>query len=224
MQRRPFFLTLPVVPAVFLSMMQTPALSQSPVPGGGSYSSGGSSYSGGSNSAPVPGAHMQAAPGGTGAQASGKSRYQQLPLSPADAKAQLDELKVLLLTGNPKDVQDKIFGMCEWLSDGADAHYRMYQAFNKSELTKTQAAAEKQLNQKFSNLKREAQLLKAELLIKQNRAPEALAPLVEIVIANPGSTTGQTAYKRLCDLGFSQEAPESSSEQISGAPQTKAAK
>lgn len=218
MQRRPFFLTLPVVPAVFLSMMQTPALSQSPVPGGGS-------YSGGSNSAPVPGAHMQTAGavGGAG-QTTGKSRYQQLPLSPADAKAQLDELKVLLLTGNPKDVQDKIFGMCEWLSDGADAHYRMYQAFSKSELTKTQAAAEKQLNQKFSNLKREAQLLKAELLIKQNRAPEALAPLVEIVIANPSSTTGQTAYKRLCDLGFSQEAPESGVEQISGAPQTKAAK
>lgn len=219
MQRRPFFLTLPVVPAVFLSMMQTPALSQSPVPGGGSYAANGSS-------APVPGAHMQPAgqAGVNAMQGGAKSRYMQLPLSPQDAKARLDELRVLLLTGSPKDVQDKIFEMCEWLSDGADAHYRMYQAFAKSELTKSQAAAEKQLNQKFSTLKREAQLLKADLLIKQNRAPEALAPLVEIVIADPRSATGQTAYKRLCDLGFSQEAPEGGIEQISGAPQTKAAK
>jgi hypothetical protein len=50
-------------------------------------------------------------------------------------------------------------------------------------------------------------LLKADLLIKQNRAPEALAPLVDIVIADARGATGLAAYKRLQELGFSQELP-----------------
>lgn len=137
-----------------------------------------------------------------------KAGYRSLPLTAEDAKIRLDELRGALATGRPQDSQEGIFEICEWLADAADAHYRMFQAFGKSELTKSQAQAEKQLNQKFSQLKREAQLLKADLLIKQMRAPEALQPLVEIVTADPRSATGQAAYKRLIDLGFSQEAAE----------------
>ena len=58
---------------------------------------------------------------------------------------------------------------------------------------------------KFSQLKRDAQLLKADLLIAQKRYPEALNPLVEIVLADPTSATGKTAYQRLKDLGFSHD-------------------
>lgn len=134
--------------------------------------------------------------------------YRSLPLTAEDAKIRLEELRGALMNGSPQASQEGIFEICEWLADAADAHYRMYQAFAKSELTRGQAQAEKQLNVKFSQLKREAQLLKADLLIKQQRAPEALQPLVDIVIADPRSNTGQAAYKRLVDLGFSQEATE----------------
>lgn len=136
-----------------------------------------------------------------------KGRYHQLPLTAVEAKQRLDELRVALSVSRPQDVQDGIFEMVEWLQDAADAHYRMSTAFAKSDLTKREAASERQLTSKFGQLKREAMLLKADLLIKQNRAPEALSPLVDIVIADARGATGQAAYKRLQELGFSQELP-----------------
>ena len=65
--------------------------------------------------------------------------------------------------------------------------------------------AEKQIGLKFGQLKRDAQLLKADLLIAEKRYPEALGPLVDIVLADPTSATGKTAYQRLKDLGFSHD-------------------
>jgi len=157
-----------------------------------------------SASAPVPGAGRgQPTAGAPGAKAPG-SKYRDLPLTVDSTKYRLDELRALLSVSRPQDMQDSVQELCEWLNDAADAHYRMYLSFAKSDLTKTQANSEKQLNQRFGQLKREAQLLRADLLIKQLRAPEALAPLVDIVVADPRSATGKEAYKRLVDLGFSQ--------------------
>ncbi|MBX9673340.1 MAG: hypothetical protein K2X70_07855, partial [Candidatus Obscuribacterales bacterium] len=67
------------------------------------------------------------------------------------------------------------------------------------------AAAEKQLNANFSQLKREAMLLKADILIRENRGPEALGPLVDLVSADPRGVVGKDAYKRLVNLGFCKE-------------------
>ncbi len=209
-----------------------PSLAQgSPVPGGGGGASNyGNPYGGSSGgsptpnafgtynssgqtgaaapapgtSAPVPGAgHISAAasaPAGKGP----NSKYRELPITVDSAKYRLEELRTMLAVSRPQDMQDSVQELCEWLNDAADAHYRMYLAFAKSDLTRAQAGSEKQLNQHFSQLKREAQLLRADLLIKQMRAPEALAPLVDIVVADPRSNTGKEAYKRLVDLGFSQ--------------------
>lgn len=134
------------------------------------------------------------------------SRYRQLPLTAADAKQKVDELRAALGVSRPQDVQDGIYEMVEWLQDAADAHYRMATAFAKAD-AKREAASERQLTSRFGQLKREALLLKADLLIKQKRAPEALTPLVDIVIADPKGATGVAAYHRLQDLGFSQELP-----------------
>lgn len=148
-------------------------------------------------------------PSATGAPAGGpKSKYRDLPLTVDSTKYRLEELRALLAVSRPQDIQDSVQELCEWLNDAADAHYRMYLSFAKSDLTRTQANSEKQLNQRFGQLKREAQLLRADLLIKQLRAPEALAPLVDIVVADPRSATGQEAYKRLVELGFSQGVPQ----------------
>jgi hypothetical protein len=156
-------------------------------------------------SAPVPGAGHTAAAANTGGKGP-NSKYRELPITADSAKYRLEELRSMLAVTRPQDMQENVQELCEWLNDAADAHYRMYLAFAKSDLTKTQAGTEKQLNQHFSQLKREAQLLRADLLIKQMRAPEALAPLVDIVVADPRSNTGKEAYKRLVDLGFSQAA------------------
>jgi len=188
--------------AVLLSMPVASALAQgSPIPG----------------AAPLPGQFQTADPGQAsfsapsdtvtrGQSPQGRSRYRQLPLTAADAKQKIDELKALL-AGSPQNAQDGILEMVEWLQDAADAHYRMATAFGKNDATKREAASERQLTAKFGELKREALLLKADLLIKQRRAPEALAPLVDIVIADPRGATGQAAYHRLQELGFSQSLP-----------------
>lgn len=191
-----------------------PALAQgSPLPGSANYKP--------ASSAPVPGASGFSKP--MSAEETMRSRYKSLPITAADAKIRLEELRSALEMGTPaRELQERVLELGEWLTDAADAHYRMYQAFAKSELTKNQAASEKQLNQSFSQLKREAQLLKADLLIKQGRGPEALSPLVEIVVNDPRSQTGQAAYKKLTELGFSRDVGED--KQISGLETAKPAK
>ncbi len=196
-----------------LSSIAAPAWSQSPVPGGaprpGRYTSEepSSGLEGGSSGSP---SSMGADPVSSSVSHNGPqtkgSRYRQLPLTAGDAKLKLDELRAALATSRPQDVQDGIFEMVEWLQDAADAHYRMANAFAKAD-AKREAASERQLTGRFGQLKREALLLKADLLIKQKRAPEALTPLVDIVIADPKGATGVAAYHRLQDLGFSQELP-----------------
>lgn len=153
-----------------------------------------------SAAAPVVGAPPAAAPAGKGRAV---SQYRQLPLNPGQAKAKIVELTNLVAVSRPQDVQERVYQLCEWLADMADAHNRMAVAFSKHDTTKAQSNAERQLQQKFSQLKNEAQLLKADLLINQKRFPEAIGPLVDIVLAEPTSPTGEEAYRRLQDMGFS---------------------
>jgi hypothetical protein len=157
-----------------------------------------------SASAPVPGYGRMAGATNMHPSKTSASKYHDLPITVDSAKYRLEELRAMLAVTKPQDMQDSVQELCEWLNDASDAHYRMYLAFAKSDLTRVQANSEKQLNQHFGQLKREAQLLRADLLIKQLRAPEALSPLVDIVVADPRSATGKEAYKRLVDLGFSQ--------------------
>ncbi|MBX9876829.1 MAG: hypothetical protein K2Y22_00080 [Candidatus Obscuribacterales bacterium] len=135
-----------------------------------------------------------------------QSAYQQLPLNHLDAQARIESLKQTIATARPtKDLQESVYQLCEWLTDMANAHYKLSSVFAKHEATKAQAELERRQATKFSQLKNQAQLLKAELLIRQNRYPEALSPLVDIVSNEPRSVTGQQAYKRLQQIGFSEE-------------------
>jgi hypothetical protein len=131
-----------------------------------------------------------------------------LPLNPGNAIARLEELSNLMPNSRPKDFQDAIGEYCDWLSDMADGHWRLSQSFAKSEATKAQSEAEKQLCLRFGGLKRQAMLLKAEFLISQKRFPEALAPLIDIVSAEPRTDTGKSAYQLLQQIGFSQQIPD----------------
>ncbi|MCA9804111.1 MAG: hypothetical protein KC777_19215 [Cyanobacteria bacterium HKST-UBA02] len=173
----------------------------SPIPGAGGYSQGApnSSPNSAPNSAPVPGAESAPAPAPAG------TIYSQLPLSSLDAKNKIEELSNRLAVSNPDQVKDGIFAISEWLQDVADAHWKMYKAFEKSDTTHLQAKSERETALEFSRLKNRAKLLKADLFIKMNRYPEALGPLVDIVVAEPKSETGQAAYKRLIDMGFSKQ-------------------
>lgn len=140
------------------------------------------------------------------AQMPAHSIYKQLPFTLEDAKTKLQELNNLLEVASPTQVdqiKNNVYAVSEWLQDVADAHWKLYKAFDKSPATKLKAKAEKETALAFSHLKNKAKLLKADLFIKQKRYPEALQPLVEIVVAEPTSETGTAAYKRLTDLGFS---------------------
>lgn len=160
--------------------------------------------------APAPGAP---APTGGGAPAgsattmvipaSALNSYTKLPLNPGMAAGRLEELRASMQTSSPKQFQDAIAEYCDWLSDMADAHWKLSQTFAKDPSTKNYAESEKNLCVKFGQLKRQAMLVKAQFLVNQRRYPEALSPLVDIVTAEPKSDTGQTAYKILRDIGFS---------------------
>lgn len=157
--------------------------------------------------APIPGANREAPPPGINRQPASlaTSLYSQLPLSPVDAQTRIDELKALLAEKRPQEIQESVMQICEWLADMAEAHNKLCVSFAKSDTTKHEADAERAAAHKFSQLKNQALLLKADLLIKQRRYPEALGPLVDIVVQEPRTPTGQAAYKRLKDLGFAQE-------------------
>ena len=135
-----------------------------------------------------------------------KSIYNQLPISYEDAESRLTDLNERLKTASPASIKNSIYALSEWLQDVANAHWKMYKAFDKSPVTKEQAKQEKEIALRFSKLKNRAKLLKADLFIKQRRVPEALQPLVEIVCQEPRSQTGKDAYQRLVQLGFSQKA------------------
>lgn len=160
--------------------------------------------------APVPGASESAS-------ARKLSAYKQLPLGIADAQARIAELNSQVQSSNNPATQESVYQMCEWLADMAEAHQRLSNSFAKSEPTKAQSEAEHLAAGKFSQLKNQALLLKAQLLIKQSRYPEALNPLVDIVVAEPRSATGQQAYKLLKEIGFSQEPELKSGEKINSA-------
>ena len=133
------------------------------------------------------------------------SAYQQLPTSANDAESRIAELRCLLPVSRAKELQDPIYQLCEWLDDMVAAHNKLATSFAKHESTKMQLEAECRAVEKFSHLKNEATLLKADLLIQQQRYPEALAPLIEIVSSEPRTATGQAAYRRLKDIGFAEE-------------------
>jgi hypothetical protein len=178
----------------------------SPTPGG--YEPSGSSAQA-SVSAPMPGADFVApsnyAP--PQSQAAISSKYQQLPLSEADARARLQELRTMVQTSRPQDVQQSVNRFSEWLADIIDGHNKLANVFSKHDNMKAQCQTEHQTAVKFAAVRNQAQLLKADLLIREHRYPEALAPLVDIVIAEPTTATGQSAYKKLKELGFCEEAP-----------------
>ncbi len=161
---------------------------------------------------PLPGAQsaqaMTSAPlPGTAAAEAGRpvGSYQALPLNSADAQAQIDELKQLITQGRPKELQERVLQLCDWLNDMAEAHYKLAATFAKADATRSAGDAERLAGRKFSQLKNQALLLKADLLIRQQRYPESLGPLVEVVVQEPRSATGEAAYRRLKEIGFSQE-------------------
>lgn len=221
----------------FLALMPGAALAQgSPVPGqNNSYASAQSSYGSAPNAsagssgyaqAPVPGtaSNSYSASLNPGAPAkTGKGAYSKLPLNVDDAKVRIAELRNLLAVSRPQDVQDAVFQLCEWLSDMADAHWKLSLALGKNDSMKAAAAQERQSAVKFSSLKHEAGLLKAEIFIKQNRMPEALGPLVDIVVAEPKSVIGQAAYEKLKEIGFAEEAGSTAYQPVERAPEKSAA-
>lgn len=133
-----------------------------------------------------------------------QNNYPELPLCIADAKIRLQQLKTMAAGSRPQDAIESVNQFLRWMADMVDAHNRISAVFAKNDATKPQSLAEKQTANKFTNMRQQGQLLKANLLIDAHRYPEALAPLVEIVISSPHEITGRTAYKRLQDLGFSE--------------------
>lgn len=217
-------------------LLGAPALAQgSPAPGAQYYAPQGNAapapravstvvpqYTGTSNqgsyagaSSPLPGSSAVYRPAGAGGAG---SMYQMLPISLDDAKLRIEELRNLVAVSRPQDVQDRVNAFCEWMVDMTEAHNRLCNSFSKQDSLKAQAQAERSSAQKFSHLKNEATLLKAEILIKQSRIPEAVGPLVDIVVNEPKGSAGIAAYNRLKEIGFSEAVPDVAVPAVSATP------
>lgn len=182
-----------------------PGNAAGPTPGGAAPAPGGYVPAG---TSPVPGAAP--VPGPTAQQVltgGSTAAYRRLPINYQTASIRLEELRNIMLSAKPKEFQDAINDYLDWLGDMADGHWKIYQAFSKVESMKAQADVEKQTTLKIGSLKRQAMLLKAEFLIRSNRQPEALQPLIDIVAAEPRTATGEAAYSLLKQIGFSEEVP-----------------
>jgi|AGTN01.1.fsa_nt_gi hypothetical protein len=198
--------SLLAVSCLVASMIGSAALAQSPIPGSEYQIPQGAS-------APLPGstdgtripAHVPSGAVIANPAAQQQSFYKQLPLTAEEARIKIEEMSNRLAVSRPSEVKDNIFNLCEWLQECADAHWKMYLSFDKLPGTKPQAKQEKETAIKFSRLKNRARLLKADVFIKEGRYPEALGPLVEIVTSEPTTDLGQAAYKRLTDMGFSDQ-------------------
>ena len=171
-----------------------PVPSTAPAPGGSAPAPSGSGL------APLPGPSAQQVLVGAN-----NAGYRLLPLSYHNAAIRLEELRNIMLTARPREFQDAITDYLNWLGEMADSHWRIYLSFCKIDSMKAQADVEKQTTIKLGSLKRQSMLLKAEFLIRNNRQPEALQPLVEIVVAEPRTATGEAAYSLLKQIGFTDE-------------------
>jgi hypothetical protein len=194
---------------LFMPVISANAQTGSPVPGGWVPPTPSQPQIEQSNSAPVPGSDRIDSMGGRGFPSgvpAPASKYAQLPLSISDAKSRMQELNTMAAVARSQDVLESVNRLSEWLGDMCDAHNKMAISFSKHEQMKNQALAERQAVQKFSQVRNQAQLLKAQLLINQHRYPEALTPLVDIVIAEPLTPTGLSAYRKLKEMGFSEDA------------------
>jgi len=200
---------------------------QGAAPAPGAVSTVAPQYTGNSNqgsyagtSSPLPGSSSvyRQGNGEKGAGSQG-GMYQMLPISLDEAKLRIEELRNLVAVSRPQDVQDRVNAFCEWLVDMTEAHNRLSNVFSKQDSLKAQAQAEKASAQKFAHLKNEATLLKAEILIKQSRIPEAVGPLVDIVVNEPKGSAGVAAYNRLKEIGFSEALPDNiAPPTVSGSP------
>ncbi len=182
------------------SPQPTSAPTYAPIPGGLRPYDAAGSYGGNAGGA------GGASGGGAAPRGGAPGSYSALPLNATDASLRLDELRSMMPSARPKEFQEALSNYITWLSDVADGHWRMSTAFAKTEANKSQAEAEKQSALKFGGLKRQGMLLEAQFLVSQRRFPEAVSPLIEIVVSEPRTATGKAAYKLLQDIGFSEVA------------------
>jgi hypothetical protein len=137
-------------------------------------------------------------------QTNGQSIYSRLPLTYYDSVYRLEELKNSIAMLKPKEAEESISQFCDWILELQEAHQKLAKTFSKTESMKPNSEQEAKTAKKFAELRHQAFLVKAEFLINQKRYPEALGPLTDVVNAEPGTELGQTAYKYLQKIGFSE--------------------
>lgn len=128
------------------------------------------------------------------------------------------------LTAVQADVQDlKNGGATEeslnkylvWLDTLIKAHNKLAAAFAKQNTTSAACNTERNLSKQLYQVKDQVLYLKAQVLLKENRCPEAINILVDIIAVEPQSALGQQAYQRLVEAGFSPKSPTNTPSQLS---------
>ena len=117
----------------------------------------------------------------------------------------IEEANNLFGEGKIDEAEKKLNEIKNWLINATDYHYNLYQIFNKNSKTVQVAKIEKAHALDFGNLRDQASYLLAKVYISQNKLKEAVKLLTEIVKSQTESELGQSAYKTLVEIKFSDQ-------------------
>jgi hypothetical protein len=126
-----------------------------------------------------------------------------IPVSTPFSLTALQALVADLKTGQSPITEDTLDKHLTWIDTLIKAHNKLAATFSKQESTQTAYTNERNLSKQLFEIKDQILYLKAITLMKENRWPEAINILVDIIAVEPQSPLGQQAYKRLIEAGFS---------------------
>lgn len=139
-------------------------------------------------------------------------RQDGLPISLEDLQAIPQRMK----TGDIPLTEENLNKYLVWLDTLIKAHNKLASAFARQEDTKPAYDNERALSSNLYRIKDQVLYHKAQILVKEKRATEAINILVDIAAVEPKSELGQQAYNKLKQMGFSPEIPTASAQSSDG--------
>ena len=116
---------------------------------------------------------------------------------------QIEQASTLLKDGKTEDAEKLLLGVKNWLTDASENHYKLFQTFSKNQKKTKSAKLEKAHALDFANARDRCYFLLEKKYISQKKIKDAVMLLVEIVSSQPDTEIGNSAYKLLQEIKFS---------------------
>jgi thioredoxin-like negative regulator of GroEL len=116
---------------------------------------------------------------------------------------QIEQASGLLKEGKTEDAEKILLNVKGWLTGASENHYKLFQAFSKNQKKSKSAKLEKAHALDFANARDRCYFLLAKIYIGQKKIKDAVGLLVDIVSSQSDTEIGNSAYKLLQEIKFS---------------------